>query len=257
MEKRLEKEFTISSYELNPRGEARLTTIANYFQEVAYQHAGRLGLGYGDMKRNNSMWLLSRMRISMNTYPKWDDTIRVETWPSGMDRLFACRDFRVTDSGGGVLGRGTTNWLIADLQNHRPKRPGAELEEFFRSIVGEAQYPDRLGKIHLPGKMSLLQTHRVLFSDLDIVGHANNVKYIEWCIDAATEARGETAGIADFEINFMHETRSGEEVEIHGGIMENNSQEESPADGELQMFCQGLVTGDGREAFRARIQWAC
>ena len=82
------KEFTVSSYELNPRGEARLTAMANYFQEVAYHHANELGFGFDQMKERQTLWMLSRMKIRMSKYPVWNDTIVVETWPSGIDKLF-------------------------------------------------------------------------------------------------------------------------------------------------------------------------
>ena len=47
----------------------------------------------------------------------------------------------------------------------------------------DAVFKEGLEKIILPEDMTLLRRHKVLFSDLDIVGHVNNVKYIEWCLD--------------------------------------------------------------------------
>jgi acyl-ACP thioesterase len=105
-------EFKISSFDLNPKGRARLTAMANFFQEMAYHHANELGLGYDDMKSRKTTWVLSRMRIHMKRYPEWNELIVLETWPSGAERLFALRDFRVLDSGGEIIGMASTAWLI-------------------------------------------------------------------------------------------------------------------------------------------------
>ena len=63
-----QRAFTISSYDLNPRRQARLTSMANFFQEMAYCHSTQLGYGYEDMKERDTMWVLSRMKIRMEKF---------------------------------------------------------------------------------------------------------------------------------------------------------------------------------------------
>jgi medium-chain acyl-[acyl-carrier-protein] hydrolase len=238
------REFTVSSYELNPMGKARLTTLANYFQEMAYQHASRLGYGYRDMRERRTMWLLTRMKIRMNRYPAWDDRVTVETWPSGVDKLFFKRDFRVLGREGDIQGAARTYWLIVDLESHRPVKPTAELEHYPVIASGDPVILGNLLKISLPGDMAEGDRHRVVYSDLDVVGHTNNVKYIEWSIDTAMDGTGQDRVIREFEINFMKETLPGDEVLIRKGREETGS----------AVFA-GIRTGDGAEVFRSRIGW--
>ncbi len=240
-----EKEFTVTSYELNPRGEARLTTMANYFQEIAYHHANELGFGYEDMKDRRTMWLLSRMKIRMEKYPVWDEGIKIETWPSGVDKLFAVRDFRVTDGSGETMGVASSYWLIVDLETHRPIRPKAELERYARIIYGEPVFDTRLDKIALPGQPLVLDQLRVRFSDLDIVGHVNNVKYMEWSINVAMRGNQTDREIREFEINFMQEAHFDEEITIHGNSGEAGN-----------LLFAASRDGDGKEIFRARLCWS-
>ena len=219
----LTREFSISSYDLNPKGQARLTTMANFFQEMAYHHASELGLGYDDMKSRKTTWVLSRMRIHMKRYPVWNERIRLETWPSGAERLFALRDFRVLDSKGEVIGMASTAWLILDIDTHRLIRP-KEMMEQFKMIVHDVQMFDKpLDKIVMPGEGRKLMEHRVVFSDLDIVGHVNNVRYMEWCIDAATSADNAAEKICELEINFNHEALFGDLIDISGYASGNES----------------------------------
>jgi len=208
------KEITISSYDLNPKGQARLTSMANFFQEVAYHHASELGLGYNEMKSRKTTWALSRMRIQMKRYPVWNEQIKLETWPSGAERLFALRDFRVLDSKGEVIGMASTAWLILDIDSHRLIRPKDMMEQF-KLIVHDVQmFESPLDKVLVPGDTKLLKQHEVVFSDLDIVGHVNNVKYMEWCIDAGTTAENADKEIQELEINFNHEALIGNCIQI-------------------------------------------
>jgi medium-chain acyl-[acyl-carrier-protein] hydrolase len=237
----LSKEFVISSYDLNPKGQARLTTMANFFQEVAYQHAAKLGLGYEDMKRRKTTWALSRMRIHMKRYPVWNDRIILETWPSGAEKLFALRDFRVLDSTGELIGMASTAWLILDIDTHRLIRP-KELLDHFKMIIHDVRMFDRpLLKITSPGITAKLVQHRVAYSDLDIVGHVNNVKYMEWCIDTVTSDENSGLEIREMEINFNHEALMGDRITIAG--IENTPGE---------YFFTASRERDGKEIFSAR-----
>ena len=237
------KEFTISSYDLNPKGQARLTSIANFFQEVAYHHASELGLGYDDMKSRKTTWVLSRMRIHMKRYPVWNDRIRLETWPSGAERLFALRDFRVYDSQGEVIGMASTAWLILDLDTHRLVRPKEMLEQFKMIIHDVRMFDENLDKIAIPDDVRILNQHEVVYSDLDIVGHVNNVRYMEWCIDAVSTTDNAEQEIRELEINFNHEALFGDLIYIAGTEL---------AGGET--FFIATREGDDQEIITARIK---
>ncbi len=240
-----QKEFTVSSYELNPHGKARLTAMANYFQEIAYHHANELGFGYDQMKDRRTLWMLSRMRIQMFTYPVWNDRVVVETWPSGIEKLFALRDFRVKDKAGNILGIATTYWLIVHLDTHRPIRPGAELDRFSIIDYGDPVFDSKLEKIDVPADIAPLDHHTVVYSDLDIVGHVNNVKYMEWCIDTSISESSNERPISNFEINFLHEATLGDHVLINGG---NN--------GKYSRTLQAQREEDGRDLIRAKIEFS-
>lgn len=241
MKNSFSREFTISSYDLNPRGQARLTTMANFFQEMAYHHANQLGFGYEDMNSRQIMWVLSRMRIRMDLYPVWDDRVSVETWHKGMNRLFGLRDFRVRDQDGQVLGLASSAWLILDNQTRRPVRPDADVLN--DGIGSESVFEENLHKIQLPPRMDEIARRQVQFSDLDIVGHVNNVKYMEWCIDALISKELIEREIRDMEINFLHEALQGDTI-----ILSRSSDSESK-----EFYFLARRAEDDREIIRARL----
>jgi acyl-ACP thioesterase len=57
--------------------------------------------------------------------------------------------------------------------------------------------------------------HTVLLSDLDIVNHANSVKYLEWCLDAAPIDVVLQQRIASIEMNYLKEVSWQDTVALH------------------------------------------
>ena len=99
-----------------------------------------------------------------------------------------------------------------------------------------------LEKITSPGEMKPLEQHTVAYSDLDIVDHVNNVKYMEWCIDAVTTAENADREICEIEINFNHEALMGDRIEIAG--YEHTGGE---------YYFTATREGDGKEIITARL----
>ena len=62
-----------------------------------------------------------------------------------------------------------------------------------------------------------------MLSDLDIVNHVNNVKYLEWCLDLVNPELILSKKLKSFDMNFMKELMYAEEVTIQ----ELNSDENS------------------------------
>jgi len=252
MENTFAKEFTISSYDLNPRGQARLTTMANYFQEMAYHHANQLGFGYKDMNERHTLWVLSRMRIRIKRYPVWDDRVSVETWHKGMDRIFGLRDFRVKDMEGKVLGVASSAWLILDSQTRRPVRPDTDV--LHKGRGEDSVFDDKLDKIQLPDQMNEIAHRQVQFSDLDIVGHVNNVKYMEWCIDGIMSGEFMEREIRELEINFMHEAMLGDSIGLSVNEASGGSNESVTSSGS-ELYFLAKRAEDNQEIIRARLAW--
>ncbi len=232
------KEFTVSSYDIDPGGKARLTAIANYLQETAYVHAGKLGLGYDDLAASGTAWILSRMQIRVLVRPDWDDELTVETWPRGLEKIFALRDFRISDRAGREVAEATTCWLMVNTLTRRPLRIPSDYLAFEPRT--DAVFDHTPGKISLPEGMAFCERRKVKYSDLDVVGHVNNVRFIEWCSDALGTDLLTGHFISGFEINFIGEARPGDEVEITCSGKQST-----------EIFLSGKNVTADRECFRA------
>ena len=61
----------------------------------------------------------------------------------------------------------------------------------------------------------------ILLSDLDIVNHANSVKYLEWCLDFVEPKLLLNKGVASFEMNYLKEVSLNESIYIERSTNEN------------------------------------
>ncbi len=64
--------------------------------------------------KQNHFWVLSRMYASLSDWPVWNETIVVRTWPSGVDKLFAMRNYELRFKDGRNIGSASSSWLIID-----------------------------------------------------------------------------------------------------------------------------------------------
>jgi medium-chain acyl-[acyl-carrier-protein] hydrolase len=241
-----EEAYRLRSYEVDFRNRLRLSTLFHFMQETASNQIEYQGVGIDVLRTDNVAWVLSRLLIVMHRYPGWGEEILVKTWPRGIERLFALREFLITSRQGEVLGRVTSNWLLVNLTTRRPKR----LEEVFKRMPidpGQRALDRRLEK--LPPLESPEEAHsaRAAYQQIDLNRHMNNAHYVGWILNSFSLDFHQRYQLASLQINFLAETRFGEVLAI--------SRERT---GEGESFSQGIEgrKNDGQTlAFQARLDW--
>jgi acyl-ACP thioesterase len=217
-------EYLISSYEVDAEGKASLPTLSKFMQETAYNHANHLEFGYAHLKEKNQFWVLSRLLIKINRYPRWGEKIHMRTWPTGVEGLFAYRDFRILDEQGKPIGAAGTGWLVLDAEKRRPQRP-IELKEKSHLFPEERGMDRRPSKIHRLSQPEKEPSFPVRYSDLDLYNHVNNAKYIQWILDSYPEEMNREYEVTIFEINFVSESKMGDEIAVTTKRLESSSSE--------------------------------
>ncbi|HNX05492.1 MAG TPA: thioesterase, partial [Opitutales bacterium] len=102
----------------------RFSAILSLMQDAAYAHAAALGVGYDELMKIHRAFFLSRMEVSvLSTLPSWGERIVLQTWPSGVERLLAHREFELSREGREPFLRAATSWLMIDTEARRPIRP--------------------------------------------------------------------------------------------------------------------------------------
>jgi acyl-ACP thioesterase len=239
------EEYQIRSYEVDCRNRLSILSIFAFMQEAASKHAEALGVSIHQLNSENYTWLLSRLKIKLSSFPGWNDQIQVSTWPSGVQQLFALRDFELKDANDRFIAAALSAWLIIDLQKRRPVRITPFVERL-KPIEGCHILDDRLDKLPASNDCAHEKSFAVRYSDLDINQHANNVKFVEWLVEGVPEAILNTSVPVEFEINFLAEAFHNDQILASC----------APRNSDNTEFLHSLTRQqDGRELARAKTKW--
>lgn len=177
------EKYTIRSSEVAPDGKAKLQSICDLLQETAGNQALRLNFDISQLREQNLTWVLHRLHVKMDAFPAWRDEITIETWPSSGDTLRAYRDFVIMDAKDNEIGKCLSYWLMINIESRRPVRIPEDVLKMAPSDTDHVLEVQK-GRIDFDKEPAGSKTFRVRRSDLDMNEHVNNVKYIEWALEA-------------------------------------------------------------------------
>ncbi len=213
-------------------------SFMDLMQEMAYRAATILHFGYDDLQTHHTAWVLSRMRFKFTNPPLWRDEVKLETWHKGLDGLLFLRDFRMSDLAGRELLTCTSSWLVINTETRRLVRSTELLDVVpegtmcHDDAIAEHCQKVAMPKDAVPEKVG---EHRVSYSDVDIIGHTNNARYMVWAMDCIDYAEVTASPLKEAKINFIKETVPGEVVELYRFRTED--------DGRKAFFIEGLSGG--------------
>ncbi len=244
---KLEKNFAVHVYEMGPDGGLNLHSLFDYFQDIASDHAVKLGYGREELMKHNNFWVLSRIYAEISTLPKWGETIIIRTWPRGTERLFALRDFEARYPDGRSVARATSSWLIIDRDSRRIQRPDNNLSKYDPDSPGEKALSRNAIKLE-PADPNGHRTQQfsVRISDLDINLHTNNARYLKWVTDSYDLDFVLRNVPLSAEINYLAESRYNDSIAIVKSEEKEN----------CNSFYHSIMrTSDNTELCRIRINW--
>lgn len=203
--------FPVRAYDVTPRGVASPLALCDFLQEAAGNHATRLGVSMETLLENDRAWVLAFLHLEVDRYPAWHDEVQVETWPSGLDRLYATREFLLSDRHG-ACGRATSAWLVIDTNRRRPLRPPAPLHEIDLPDRPPALDVERDRSAAPSSKVLHERNFRVRYHDLDLNRHVNNVRYLEWAVETLPAPWLDARELAHLTLEFRAETTADDPV---------------------------------------------
>ena len=115
-----EYHFIVRSFDVDQNKEITLTSISEYLQEVAGDHANTMGFGYRQVVLQQMAWVLGGIKIEVVRLPLWEEKIKVKTWVVENNRFISRRDFQWLDQDGNVLINASTNWILLNTERRRP-----------------------------------------------------------------------------------------------------------------------------------------
>ena len=240
------EETIVKTYETDFRKRWKPACFFQAMQEAAAHHADHMGFGFEKMMDDGRIWILSRMKIIFQRFPTLQEQVFIETWPKGIQqKLFFMRDFAITGSDGQPLALATSAWILVDPRARRLLMPSS-LNGQVPDNNGKAVLVEPLEKIGLPDEMRERLTAETHFSAIDLMGHVNNARYVEWICDSFSLEDWDRHELKWLQVNYVNEVRPAEKVSI------------CTAAGAAQpgvWFAAGTNQATGQRAFEASLGW--
>ncbi len=219
--------YFLTAGECNAQRQMPITLIAQRVIEIATEHANILGVGYSDMIKFNSGWVLSRMSIEMTRYPGVNEEYSLTTWIEGFNRLYSERNMEIQDGNGETIGYVRTIWVAIDMDTRRP----SDLTgiSWLTETINDRPCPIAKQSRLMPVKedeATLSAQHRFKVSDIDFNRHVNSVRYMDAFLDQWDIEFFDNNDISRFEIQYIYETHFGDKAHIRTKCNENIAETE-------------------------------
>jgi len=166
------------------------------------------------LEKSNAFWIITKFKLKIQDFPRFEETISMETWPTTVDRIRFRRDFLIERMGESIV-MGTSEWCTLDYDTkairkassicypfdmvHRDKESGAG--EFFK--IKEQVLPTEYHHTHVSS-----------FVDIDTNQHTNNVAYLKMALNTFSPEEFQAIQPAEVQVSFLSQTYFGDSIEV-------------------------------------------
>jgi len=220
LQKRKSYSFQIQPQFVDFQFRATMASLGDILLTTAQFNADDNGFGLRRLNEMECSWVLSRMAIEMNRFPEQYENIRVETWVEEVGRANTTRNFCIRDEKNEIIGNACSQWVFFDMKTRRAKdlQTLEGIHDFANGEEGLIDKPIKLGSVD--GEE--YDGFKVKYSDIDINGHVNSIRYIQWISDCFSLDCYRKCQVKRFEINYMTEMFYDDFVDIVGMKIEDN-----------------------------------
>ena len=159
--------------------------LGNHLLNAADFHSNERGYGMDYLNTVHKTWVLSRFVIEMGEMPKAYDRIVVDTWVENVMKYFTSRNFAICGNDGMAYGYGRSIWAMIDTDTRQPVDILQERDGLITSYIeNEKECPiEPFKRVKLAKDAPCGGVVVTRYSDVDVNGHVNSVKYIEHILD--------------------------------------------------------------------------
>ena len=212
-----EHTIRLSGMDADGRGICKASALLNHLQIAAALAAEDGGFGREALvERYGAFWMLARSWFRLERPLRWEDEITIRTWHRGGKSAIMYRDYDIFVDGE-LVGESVSGWVLASVQTRKLLRLG-DVAELAGTGGGELCKTMTLAKLHHPAQLEEVERRRMRYSDTDINGHVNNIRYADFACDAVeAECMAEDTFLSEMQIGYLAECRPGQPLTLQVG----------------------------------------
>ena len=206
------EKMLITSIDVDDHLCLKVSSIFKFFQQVSTNHCEKLNIGQKDTIDKGVCWVVTKMQFVIHKYPKMNDEVIVTTHPGVTNKFLFPRFYEMYDKKGNLLISGSSIWVLIDMNTrHVVLKP-----DLGKNIPGEKNKDD----IEIPESITVqdelvkVEDRKVRYNDIDLNGHLNNTKYVDYIIDLNDREFYSQKMVKEIIINYDKEIRDGNVVSL-------------------------------------------
>lgn len=207
--------FVAEPFHVDFTGRLTMGVLGNHLLNCAGFHANDRGFGIASLNEDNYTWVLSRLAIELDEMPYQYEDFSIQTWVENVYRLFTDRNFALINKDGKVIGYARSVWAMISMNTRKP----ADLLALHSGNIAD-YVCDEHCPIEKPSRIKVASATpadsiKVRYSDIDVNGHVNSIRYIEHILDLFPIEMYKEKRIRRFEMAYVAESYHGDELSFY------------------------------------------
>ena len=191
--------------------------LGNSLLNASDMHSTQRNFGMTYLNTINKTWVLSRLAIELYDIPKEHEDFTIETWVENAMKYFTKRNWAIySPKEDKVYGYAKSIWAMIDTITREPQ----DILAVNEGRITEYLYPEKtcdmadVSRVTVP-KMDKYSEFTIRYSDIDVNGHCNSMKYIDHVMDTFSQEHLLNYQLQRLEIAYVAEGHWGETVRIY------------------------------------------
>lgn len=240
-----ERKYSINYYDVDYKKRALISSILNFFSDLALYQSEVLNIGFDYLQENNLMWVISKYNVNIKRHPMYGETITIKTKPLAFRKFYAFRTFEVLDSNNETIITADSLWMLLDSNKRKPVTINEYLTDTYK-VANSLKNSIKFDKISDITTVDCEKKFNVRYSDIDTNQHVNNVKYYSWAIESVPTDIVLSYTLCNVKIFYKKETTYGESIKVLTEINNDNN----------TIICiHKIIDNNGEELTRLQTTW--
>ena len=216
-------QFVAEPFHVDFTGKLTMGVLGNHLLNCAGFHASERGFGIAEINEDHYTWVLSRLAIELEDMPRQYEDFTIHTWIENVYRLFTDRNFELVNKDGKTIGYARSVWAMISMETRKHADLISLHVDSLNKYASDSECP-----IAKPGRIKVAQENPVSeylikYSDIDINGHVNSIKYIEHILNLFPMDTFREKQIKRFEMAYVAESYYGDTLNFY--LEEKNENE--------------------------------
>lgn len=237
-------QFVAEPFHVDYTGHLTIGVLGNHLLNVAGFHSHDRGFGIDRLNKEHYTWVLSRLALEMYDLPMQYESFTIETWVENVYRLFTDRNFAVLNKEGKAIAYARSVWAMIDTETRKPVDLMAIHDGDIAGYICDKDCPiDKPSRIKVNSKepVAILP---VKYSDMDINGHVNSIRYIEHILDLFPVDAFKEKRVRRFEMAYVAETIATDTMAYYMDKVDDDNFDIEVKKNQADVVCRSKVIFD-------------